>query len=219
MISLILLSGGKGKRTGLPHPKQYSKIKGSPLVLHSLAPFLKVKEISEIIIVCEEKHQTVFESYSHVKFALPGNERCDSVKNGFKALDPLSEEVLIHDGARPFVKPNDILNLIIAGRRTGAAALGTKASSTIKEAKGKFVKKTLKRENLWIIHTPQYLKKDLLRQGILEANRQGIDVTDDVAFAELVDHPVELVESCPSNLKVTTSFDLDIVNQRVQSEV
>lgn len=215
MISLILLSGGKGLRAGGKTPKQYTMLSEKPLILHTLTPFLHIPEITEIVIVCEKEYQTIFKGLNSVSFALPGKERHLSVKNGFMSLSGKNKEVLVHDGARPFVKKSSILKLVEAGRKTGAATLANKARCTIKRSSGNLVEKTLNREELWEIQTPQYLRYDLMKKGIQQAEKENAFVTDDVSFAELIDHPVELVESCSSNFKVTTASDLEIARALV----
>lgn len=42
-----------------------------------------------------------------LKFALPGKERQDSVKNGFLEVDSNSQLVAIHDSARPLIAVDD----------------------------------------------------------------------------------------------------------------
>lgn len=209
-ISLILLSGGSGSRIGSPIPKQYIPISGIPLVLHSLKTLSSIPEIDEIVIVCENSYQGLFSTLKSPLFASPGKSRQQSVKNGFLALSGKNSGVLIHDGARPFVKKEDVIKLIETGRRVNAATLANKITSTIKKANGHLVQETLQREHLWEIQTPQYLSYNLLKTGILYAEKENITVTDDVSFAELLNHPVELVEASRSNIKITTEYDLQI---------
>ena len=214
-LSLILLSGGTGLRAGGTIPKQYTTLGQKPLILHSLDTFLSLPLINEIVVVCEKEHENFFKGYKTPLFAKPGKTRQDSVKSGFSALSGKNTGVLIHDGARPFVKREDILKLIDAGRAAKAATLANKATSTIKLAKGNLAQETLERESVWEIQTPQYLSYDLLKKGIEHAEKLNLSVTDDVSFAELLNHPVELVEACKSNIKITTPIDLEMAKLKV----
>ncbi|MCH9631042.1 MAG: 2-C-methyl-D-erythritol 4-phosphate cytidylyltransferase [Chlamydiia bacterium] len=214
-LSLILLSGGKGLRVGGTTPKQYTLLGEKPLILHSLDTFLSIPLFNEVVIVCGKEYKHFFKGYKSAVFAEPGSTRQSSVKNGFLALSDKNAGVLIHDGARPFVKREDILSLIHTGERAKAATLANKATSTIKLAVGSKVQETLKRESLWETQTPQYLSYDLLKEGIEFADRENHTVTDDVSFAELLNHPVELVEACKSNTKVTTATDLEMAKLKV----
>lgn len=84
-VSLVLLAGGVGKRMGVssvlkdhvplcsctcahsvccvkaftavqaPIPKQYLEILGQPIATYSLQTFASMREIGEIVVVCEEE--------------------------------------------------------------------------------------------------------------------------------------------------------------------
>ena len=49
-VYAIIPAGGKGKRSGIKTPKQYLKIKGKELIIHTLEVFQKCRLIDEIII-------------------------------------------------------------------------------------------------------------------------------------------------------------------------
>ncbi len=194
---------------GSPIPKQFLPLGGKPVALHSFDLFLSLSEISEIIVVCAPPYQHYFtSSTTPLRFALPGLRRQDSVYHGLKACHPNSKLIMIHDAARPFVEKKNILDLICAADRTGAAALATPASSTIKICTPqKIVQQTLERSTLWQMQTPQALLPSILHQGFLQTLQKNLEVTDDVSLAEAIDHPVEIVNGSPSNFKLTTPFD------------
>ena len=215
-ISLILLSGGKGLRMGTSLPKQYLPFLGKTLAWHSLDFFLKRKEISEIIVVCEEPHQNIFlEKHPKLIFAAPGEKRQDSVLSGLEKVSFSSDLVIIHDSARPFISEKAFLELIEMGLKYGAATLGAKVKNTIKEVENGFVKKTLEREKLYQIYTPQAVLPDFLKRGfkMLSTNQM---VTDDVSLIELLNMPIKIVEDNSFNLKITTPMDLKLAEKYVQ---
>lgn len=212
MISLILLAGGTGSRMGTPLPKQFLPLGGKPVARHSFDLFAAFADISEIVVVCAPPHQNIFSTDAKpLAFALPGKRRQDSVHNGLLICNPNASLILIHDSARPFVEAVHLKALIETARRMGAATLASPVSSTIKQCGAtRLVEKTLDRSILWEIQTPQALRADLIRQGFQAVRERGLEVTDDVAVAEAIGHPVEIVPGSPRNFKLTTPFDLAV---------
>ncbi|GLT44521.1 hypothetical protein SLA2020_184100 [Shorea laevis] len=213
-VSVILLAGGKGKRMGASMPKQYLPLLGKPIALYSLYTFSSMKEVKEIIIVCDPSYEDIFEETKDkinvdLKFRLPGKERQDSVFSGFQAVDSNSELVCIHDSARPLVSSGDVEKVLKDGWHIGAAVLGVPVKATIKEANSQsFVARTLDRKTLWEMQTPQVIKPELLRKGFELVNREGLEVTDDVSIVEHLKHPVYITEGSYTNIKVTTPDDM-----------
>ena len=210
-LSIILLAGGKGSRLASSIPKQFLTLGNKPIARYSLDIFLELPiPIEEIVVVCEEQYQPLFDnSLKELQFATPGEQRQFSVLNGFKALTKPTDFVMIHDIARPFITQKDILVLFEEGSPVGAATLATPVTSTIKQAcLNHFVSSTLPRESLWEIQTPQLLKYSLLKEGLEKLIKENLLVTDDVALAELLNHPVKLVKGDPLNFKITTTKDL-----------
>jgi 2-C-methyl-D-erythritol 4-phosphate cytidylyltransferase len=68
------------------------------------------------------------------------------------------------------------------------------------------VEKTLNRDNLWEIQTPQVFKKDLIKQAYKKF--ANIDATDDAFLVEKLGKPVKVVKGSYFNLKITTPEDL-----------
>ncbi|KAJ6805646.1 2-C-methyl-D-erythritol 4-phosphate cytidylyltransferase, chloroplastic [Iris pallida] len=223
-VSVILLAGGKGKRMGASMPKQYIPLLGQPIALYSFFTFSLLREVKEIVVVCDPTYKDIFEDASqeiqvNLKFASPGKERQDSVFNGFQEIDGSSELVCIHDSARPLVSSRDIEKVLKDGLLNGAAVLGVPVKATIKEANNNsFVVKTLDRKTLWEMQTPQVIKPDLLRSGFELVNRNCLEVTDDVSIVEHLKHPVYITEGAYTNIKVTTPDDLLLAERILNME-
>ena len=92
-VSVILLAGGVGKRMGAAIPKQYLDLRGAPIATYSLHTFAFMREVCEVVIVCDPSWREVFEKvipslpkHITIKWALPGAERQDSVYNGLQQV-------------------------------------------------------------------------------------------------------------------------------------
>lgn len=207
-ISLILLAGGTGSRMKSFLPKQFLQLGGKPVIFHSLEVFLKIKEIDEIVVVAPEDYHNLFSSY---KCSKPGQRRQDSVYNGLQMVSQKTDHVLIHDGVRPFITVEMVQSLIGEGKKVGAATLGMPVKPTIKECNSQnFVERTPERSKVWEIQTPQFMTKKILEEGFKIAFEKNLTVTEETALAELINHPVKLVEGSYTNLKITTPEDLSL---------
>lgn len=212
-ISLIFLAGGIGSRIKSTIPKQFLLLQDMPIIKFSLDVFFQVPEIQEIIVVCAPQYRFFFKEYPSVSFAEPGARRQDSVYNGLKNTNPDHRWVCIHDAARPFISREMIDRLIKTGKEHGAATVAVPLKSTVKQVKQEFfVEKTMDRSLLWEIQTPQFLARGIIENGFEVANKNQITVTDDTSLAELVSHPVKLVEGSYKNFKITTDEDLILAN-------
>ncbi|KAK3414341.1 hypothetical protein EUGRSUZ_I02806 [Eucalyptus grandis] len=198
-VSVILLAGGKGKRMGASMPKQYLPLLGQPIALYSFYTFSQMREVKEIIVVCDPSYKDIFEDTKEeiqvdLKFTLPGKERQDSVYSGLQVLKD--------------------------GWENGAAVLGVPVKATIKEANSEsFVVRTLDRKTLWEMQTPQVIKPSLLKRGFELVNREGLEVTDDVSIVEHLRHPVYVTEGSYTNIKVTTPDDLLLAERILNIDV
>ena len=66
------------------------------------------------------------------------------------------------------------------------------------------------RSNLWSAQTPQGFPVDELKNAHGEAIAKEWNVTDDASLFERLGLPVKIYDAGPSNIKVTTPFDLVI---------
>jgi 2-C-methyl-D-erythritol 4-phosphate cytidylyltransferase len=106
-----------------------------------------------------------------------------------------------------------------AASKWGAATVAVPVKDTIKEVDDDiFVVRTLDRQKLWSIQTPQSFKYDLLLQAHLYARENNIHVTDDASLIEKLEtHQVKLVMGTSENIKITTPSDLAIARAILES--
>lgn len=218
-VGAIIVAAGKGKRMERDYNKQYIQLEGKPILAHSLQHFQDHGKIDEIVIVvgkgevefCRENIVEKYKLSKVGKIVEGGAERYHSVYNGIKALSSQCEVVLIHDGARPFVTA-EIINESIASADTyGCSIVGMPVKDTIKViGEEGFVKETPKRENLWLVQTPQTFKKDLISEAHQKREIENLSVTDDAMLVEALGHRVKMIEGSYENIKITTPEDLEI---------
>ena len=209
----LVVAAGRGERFGGTQPKQYAPLAGRPLLRHSLTALARHPVVAGVRAVINPDDEAFYEAAAAGLDLLPpvagGTSRQDSVCRGLESLEDLKpKQVLIHDGARPFVPP-DLIDRVLAGlaEAPGAIAALPMADTVKREADGR-IAGTLDREGLWRAQTPQGFRF----AEILAAHRSAsadMGLTDDAAVAEQAGLAVRLVEGDPANLKVTTPADLE----------
>ncbi len=141
-----------------------------------------------------------------------GNTRQETVANGLKQLAKVgtgASHVLIHDGARPFIKADLIQRIIQALESNKVVLPALPVTDTLKYVENNLVSHTVDRTPLWVAQTPQAFELELILGLHKKAIDEGkTDFTDDIALAEWQDHPVTIVEGESSNTKITTAEDL-----------
>jgi 2-C-methyl-D-erythritol 4-phosphate cytidylyltransferase len=216
-VTALIVAGGKGSRMKEKTRKQYLSIAGSPLLVHTLRIFSRLDEIQTICLVVPEAditycHSLIFglsDVQKKIDIVAGGNERQDSVYNGICGIRETSGIVVIHDGVRPFVSPDNIRKCIREAEKSGACILGVPASDTLKrvDAIGT-VHKTVQRDSIWLAQTPQAFTYSLIKKAHEQARADGFYATDDASLVEYIGHPVKIVSGSKYNIKITTREDL-----------
>lgn len=196
--------------------KPYLTLAGKPLLAHTLLPFEQSKAINSVIIVTAKGDadfclKNIVKRFGFKKVAeiIPGGkERQDSVMAGIAAMGNNGDMVIVHDGVRPFVTREIIEKVVRSANKFGAATAAVPVKDTIKQAFSGFVTKTLKREKLWAIQTPQAFRCDIIKKAHRLAKKQGFVGTDDSILVERLGYKVALVKGSYENIKITTPEDL-----------
>lgn len=217
-VAAVIVAGGSGKRMKSAIKKQYIKLEGREVLAHTISVFQHFKGVDEIIVVVsKEEIETVRENivnrYGFTKVSQiveGGAERQDSVYNGIQAAASTIEYVMIHDGARPFIKEETLEKALIATREKGATIVAVPVKDTIKVINNETmtVEATPQRETLWSVQTPQSFEKQLLLEAYEYAKTVGLQVTDDSMLVEALGRKVQVVLGEYTNIKLTTPEDL-----------
>jgi 2-C-methyl-D-erythritol 4-phosphate cytidylyltransferase len=211
----IIVAAGRGTRFG--GPKQFVDIGGLPMVGWSVRTFGSMPEIGELVVVTEEEWLDPMRvlvaqlAPSHASRVVAGGAtRQASVRNGLRAISDGCGGVLVHDGARPLVRSEDVRAGMREVRGGRGCVLASPVVDTIKivDPATMTVRRTLDRGELWGAQTPQFAMRRELERAHIEAERAGIEATDDVALLEAMGVEVAVVASSNENFKVTHPHDV-----------
>jgi 2-C-methyl-D-erythritol 4-phosphate cytidylyltransferase len=212
-VGAIIVAAGRSLRMG-GGDKIWVSLSGRPLLAHTVSIFQFCSAIDRIVLVLSEDRQKLgmslvkgahFGKVANICFG--GEKRQESVRSGLEALGPC-EWVVIHDGARPLVSTKLIEQGLAAARETGAATCAVPVYDTLKLVNEKnIVEKSLDRNHLWLIQTPQVFRYDLLMEAHLKADRR-FPAGDDAALVERLGAQVKVFMGSYHNIKVTTPDDL-----------
>lgn len=211
-VAAILLAAGRSSRMGMPDRKPFLEVGGLTVLARCCEAFAAAPSVVETVVVAsQEDLQRVGElvaPYGALVVA-GGDERTDSVRHGVGGVSEAAEVILVHDAARPFVRPERIEQVARAAADRGAALLAVRMRDTVKTSRdGVEVSGTLDRNLLWAAQTPQGFDAVRLRRVLARAHRDHFTPTDDSALFERYEGAVCLVEGDADNLKLTTPEDL-----------
>ena len=222
-VTAIIAAAGAGRRLGAAKPKQLLDIGGGSMLQHSVRAFLGHPRVADVVVVVSPDLTTLAlagiepSRAAALRVVKGGDRRQDSVANGFAAVAPESDVVLIHDAARPFVSADLIDRTIDAAAAHGAAIAALQSRDTVKRVAGDGrITETIPRETIYLAQTPQGFRRDVLAAAI-ELGRSGVEATDEAMLAERAGYHVHVVDGDPGNVKVTTSADLDAARARMAS--
>jgi 2-C-methyl-D-erythritol 4-phosphate cytidylyltransferase len=201
--------------------KQFTFLEGKPILAHTLDKFEVCPLIRSVRLVVGQEDmdyclKEIVEKYRFRKVSkiVPGGKwRQESVKNGIDALPKDADIVAIHDGVRPLVTQAMIEDSIHSAIQYGAVVLAIPVKETIKvSSPDGTVLKTLDRESLWQIQTPQTFQVNVIREAHNRATADGFVGTDDASLVERLGVKVHILLGAHTNIKITTPEDLALAS-------
>jgi len=223
--SVVIVAGGKGTRMGSDINKQYLELNGKAILAHTIEQFERCHKIDEIIVVTGEDEvdyctKQIWRKYGFLKIKsiVPGGRRRqDSVYNGLLGVSPKTQIVLIHDGARPLIKEEQIKASIEGAMEVGACVVGVPVKDTIKICdQNQLIVQTPSRDTLWAIQTPQTFQYEKILKAYKEANKNDLQATDDAMMVEALGYPVKMIHGRYDNIKITTPEDLVVAKGMIR---
>jgi len=216
-VAAIIPAAGSGIRMGLPGPKQFFELDGTPILIRTLQVFEQVETIGLVIVVVPsiscgwvEKQVQKYHLSKVFKVVAGGEHRQDSVLAGLDVLPREVELVLVHDGVRPFVPVSVIEECLMEAEKEGAAMAAVPVKDTLKAVSPENeIEQTIDRSGVWQAQTPQAADVVLLKKAFAEAAKhRDFIATDEAALLERINIPVYVVEGSEKNIKITRPEDL-----------
>lgn len=196
--------------------KVFLPLSGKSVLAHTAAAFAACPAVKELLVVAAAgEEEAMVKLLTACRLTVPwqvitgGSERQYSIANALANVSAQSELILVHDGARPLVRPETIQQVMEAARQYGAAIVAVPVKDTIKtaDAAGR-VTGTPDRSMLWAVQTPQGFRADLLQAAYREAAACSFLGTDDASLVEHLGQTVHIVSGCYDNIKITTPEDI-----------
>ena len=219
MIAAIIVAAGKGLRMAGPLRKQYLELEGLPILAHTLTVFDACDLIDGIFLVlpqedidyCRAKVLDPLSLTKSIRLVSGGIRRQDSVYAGLNEIDQRYGIIVIHDGVRPFLTSDHLVDCIKSAQKFGACILGIPAYDTLKRVDSSDrILDTLPRENVWLAQTPQAFHYDVIKRAHENARRDGYAATDDASLVERMGEKVKIINGSRNNIKITRPEDFDI---------
>ena len=212
--SIILMAAGTGERMNSDIPKQFIKINGLPIIIHTYKVFQAIKGL-KIYIVLPNKGFDKWNKYiseyidKDTEIIKGGSQRNISVRNGVNAI--ISDEGLvgIHDGVRPFISFDLISKLFDEAEKEGNAIPFTNSVNSMRKIDGK-KNFSVDRSQYVQIQTPQVFKTKLIKDSL--NNIKEDNYTDEASLIEEIGLKINLVKGEIENIKITTNSDLNYFN-------
>ena len=214
-VSAIIPGAGIGSRFG--EKKQFKILRGKPLWVRTLRPFVLSNLIDEIVFVVEESLISIvkgsdyykeFVKEKEIKITKGGVRRSNSVLNGIQVSKKTNDIICIHDVARPFVRVSLINETIEACKDFDGAILAIPSVDTVKNVENKIIKKTLDRSQTFMAQTPQTFHKDKLLKAYND--NINVNVTDESTLMELNGLSIKIISGDDRNFKITNKIDWEL---------
>ena len=220
--SAVITAAGSSVRMG--EDKLAVDLAGLPAIARAIWAFQDSPDIDEIILVTKgEKIPDMAQlcreyGFSKVRQLTAGaDNRTGSTLAGVRLCDEGADLIAIHDGGRPLVTAEVIERAVKAAAEYGAAAPAVRVKDTVRQARGGVVLKTLEREELYLMQTPQVFKAELIRKALGDAVRLGLSLSDDCEAVMLMGAQVHIVDGSDENIKLTTPADVSVARAILES--
>jgi len=203
----IILAGGESKRFNSKTPKAYHNYKGKPLLLHSVDKAKNYKKFKMIVLVINKKHINLIKKLKikGIKIVIGGKTRAESAYNGLKSIRNNNvKNIMIHDAARPNFSLALLHKLNKELKSNDCVVPAIQTTDSIKQKSSNNIE-NLKRENIYLIQTPQAFNYKKLYN--LQNNKSS-DVTDDANLFVRAGKKIKIIKGEINNNKITINSDI-----------
>lgn len=216
----IIPAAGCGQRMQSVVPKQYLALNQQTVIEQTLDRLKSTLLFARILIALrpDDQHWSTLPSAQDPLYITVsgGRERMCSVVNAMKRLADTATErdwVLVHDAARPCIRPQLIHELVEATRMDsvgGIVAVPIYESLKQKKRDGIPGVVTVPREAFWLAQTPQLFRYGVLMRSLEHCMDADILAQDESQAIELAGYEYQLVLGQRDNIKITSPEDLQL---------
>jgi len=215
----LIFAGGTGQRmnTGAK-PKQFLELHGKPLLIYTLEYFEKNPSIDAICVVClcgwERILKDSVKQYNiqKVKWITNGGDSGhDSIYNGLRILFDVCRDddiILIHDGVRPLISDELIMENIRCVKKYGnAITVETVSESVVQVDDADNITEVPARSQMRVAKAPQCFYFKEIWEVHKQAEKDGFKSIDSAHLMNHYNHKLHTVEGTPYNMKIATPSD------------
>lgn len=220
---IIIVAAGKGSRMQSPIPKQFLKLDGKPVLLHSIEAFVQFDPNIRVILVLPADQFDMWEKIAQENnFTIPvqitagGDTRFQSVSNGLSLIKDEEALVGIHDAVRPLVSQKTIAGAFKSAEFYGSGIPAIPLSDSIRQIESA-QSVAVDRSKYCLIQTPQCFQLSLLRKGY--AQEYKYTFTDDASVVEASGNAIHLVDGNVDNFKLTTRVDMIVAEAMLKEKM
>jgi 2-C-methyl-D-erythritol 4-phosphate cytidylyltransferase / 2-C-methyl-D-erythritol 2,4-cyclodiphosphate synthase len=222
-VAAVVAAAGLGTRLGRGS-KALLPLNGRTALARAVELFLSLEEVGRVIVVApparlEEARAEVSQLAPSrpVEVCAGGDTRQESVRAGLACLAG-ADYVLVHDAARPLATAALCRRVLQAAIESGAAFPGLAPRDAVKRVEGQRLVESLDRSRIVLAQTPQAFAYELLVKAHFEAHETGLEGDDDAQLVAAAGHPVTVVEGEPTNLKLTTAGDFEVLEALLREQ-
>lgn len=205
----MLAAGGKGDRARSrddDRPKQLRMLGGRPLWRWSFE--ILTATCDQVIVIAEGELADEVRGLG-LTVAEPGSTRQGSVSNGLQLVE--TEQVVVHDAARPFVDIDTVIASIHALDDADGAFAAVPVRETLAHVKDGAMTGVVPRQSILSVQTPQTFWTAALKDAHERAVEAGItEATDDAQLVANYGYKVIPIQGDARNMKVTYLEDFEI---------
>lgn len=226
--AVIITAAGSSSRfnadTQATIKKEFLELNGHSVLYNSTKNFLSLPNLKGVFVTYKkglETHTLLALEEIALQEEIPvylvegGETRQESV---FFALKDIKNKnidvdfVSIHDGARPFVTFEQIIDTLATARIAGGSAGAIKVPDTVAKINSNGILSSyVNRENLVCIQTPQTFKFPEILEAHNQANIDKKEYSDDTQLFKMWGGQILFCKGKSTNRKITENGDLDSV--------
>lgn len=205
----MLAAGGRGDRARDlrdDRPKQLRLLGGRPLWRWSFDVLSATCD--QVVVVASEELADELRDLG-VAVAAPGDTRQASVSSGLKLVE--TEQVVVHDAARPFVDVDTVIASIHALDEADGAFAAVPVRETLAHVKEGSMTGVVPRGSILSVQTPQTFWTAALSDSHERAVAEGItEATDDAQLVAHFGYKVVPIQGDARNMKITYAEDFEL---------